>query len=425
VGFRHFAVIASIGVLVAYVITITFLPAALAKTNGPGPAPPPKSARLERFLAALTAWVIRKRWWVLGVTGVLTVAAAVTSRGLVVDHALMDQFDRSDPIRQTTELLEEHLEGVRPLDVSIRVDDESTLRDPSVLAEIDTVAAWAVAEPGVLGVSSITSVLHEAWAQITNDPRLRGEAFRSPDQVRALESLLRRGGYDALGHFLTEDGRHARLRIMVADIGAQKTMRLIHELERRLGPLDSRAEVTLTGEAFTGSVGTDAVVGDIIRSLGLAIVIIFVVLALLFKSLRLGLLSIPPNIIPLIGAMAWMVLRGMPLNIATGVIFSISIGLAVDGTIHVLARFREERQKHLGKSVALIRAARGTGRAIVITCLTLMLGFGVLLFSSFVPVRHFGELIAVSAAFCLVSTLIVQPALLRVGAVALTDIDEK
>jgi hypothetical protein len=425
VGFRHFAVIASIGVLVAYVITITFLPAALAKTNGPGPAPPPKSARLERFLAALTAWVIRKRWWVLGVTGVLTVAAAVTSRGLVVDHALMDQFDRSDPIRQTTELLEEHLEGVRPLEVSIRVDDESTLRDPSVLAEIDTVAAWAVAEPGVLGVSSITSVLHEAWAQITNDPRLRDEAFRSPDQVRALESLLRRGGYDALGHFLTEDGRHARLRIMVADIGAQKTMRLIHELERRLGPLDSRAEVTLTGEAFTGSVGTDAVVGDIIRSLGLAIVIIFVVLALLFKSLRLGLLSIPPNIIPLIGAMAWMVLRGMPLNIATGVIFSISIGLAVDGTIHVLARFREERQKHLGKSVALIRAARGTGRAIVITCLTLMLGFGVLLFSSFVPVRHFGELIAVSAAFCLVSTLIVQPALLRVGAVALTDIDEK
>ncbi len=424
VGFRHFAVIASIGVMVAYVVTITFLPSSIAVAKGPGPAPPAMEARLERFLGGLTAWVIRKRWWVLGVAGVLAVAAALTARSLVVDHALMDQFDTTDPIHVTTHILEEHLEGVRPLEVSIRVDDAAVLEDPSFLAEIDRVASWAKERPEVLGVSSVTGVLHEAWRQITGDPTAREEAFVSAEQVDALTALLRRGEYDALGHYLTEDGKHARLRIMVADIGAQATMALIADLEDELAAIDERADVTLTGEAFTGSVGTEAVVTDILRSLGIAIIIIFVVLTILFRSPRLGLLSIPPNVIPLLGAMAWMVLRGMPLNIATGVIFSISIGLAVDGTIHVLARFREERRRGFGRNVALVRAARGTGRAIVVSCVTLMLGFGALLLSGFVPVRHFGELIAVTAFFCLVSTVIVQPALLRVGARALSAVEK-
>ena len=97
------------------------------------------------------------------------------------------------------------------------------------------------------------------------------------------------------------------------------------------------------------------------------------------------------------------------------IIFSISLGLAVNGTIHVLARFREEMLSGLGREAALVRAANGTGRAIVISCVTLMAGFAVLLLSSFVPVRNFGELIAVTIGGCLVATLLVLPPLLRVA----------
>ena len=110
-----------------------------------------------------------------------------------------------------------------------------------------------------------------------------------------------------------------------------------------------------------------------------------------------------------------MGLRGIHLNAATAIIFSISIGLAVDGSIHVLSRFREERSAGLLPTAALLRSARGTGAAIVISCAALILGFGVLLLSNFVPVRRFAELIAVSVVGCLVATLIVQPALLRVA----------
>jgi predicted RND superfamily exporter protein len=111
-----------------------------------------------------------------------------------------------------------------------------------------------------------------------------------------------------------------------------------------------------------------------------------------------------------------MSLRGIPLNAATVIVFSISLGLAVDGSIHLLARYREEIGHGIGRNASLLRAARGTGRAVVVSCVTLMLGFGVMLLSSFVPVRRFGELIGVTVGLCLLSTLIVQPALLRVAA---------
>ncbi len=415
-AFRRFAVVASLGVMLAYVVTILFLPAALAKAKGPGPARPPRTEVLERSLAGLTVWVVRRPWRVLGITALIAGGAVFVSRGLSVDHALMDQFDANDPIARVTRVLEDRLEGVRPLEVSLQADDAAVFSDPSTVARIDRIERWTAEQPGILGVSTYTDVLHEVWSRLAGDPAARSDRLRTREQIDALFDLLRRSEHDPLSRFLASNGRHARMRIMVADVGAKHTMSFVDRLSPRLAHLEENGiRVTLTGEAYTGSVGTSAIVSDLVGSLSIAVVVIFVVLALLFRSIRLGLLSIPPNAIPLVGTTAWMVIRGIPLNLATAIIFSISIGLAVDGTIHVLARFREEKARGLVRSVALVRAARGTGRAIVVTCVTLMLGFGVLLLSSFVPVRHFGELIAVTAGLCLASTIVVQPALLRVG----------
>ncbi|MFW6197796.1 MAG: efflux RND transporter permease subunit, partial [Myxococcota bacterium] len=236
--------------------------------------------------------------------------------------------------------------------------------------------------------------------------------------VDALFTLLAQGDRDPLEAFVTEGGRRARLQVRLRDVGAQATLGFIEDLrgqmKRELQGVEN-VEFFFAGDAYTGSRGLEAVVHDLLGSLLTAVGIIFLLLAVLFRSLRLGLLSIPPNIIPLVFTMAYMVLRGIPLNAATVIIFSISLGLAVDGTIHVLARYREETLSGLGSSEALLRAARGTGQAIVVSSLTLMMGFAVLLFSSFVPVRHFGELIAVTVASSLIATMIVQPALLKVA----------
>ena len=107
--------------------------------------------------------------------------------------------------------------------------------------------------------------------------------------------------------------------------------------------------------------------------------------------------------------MMYMRLRGIPLSPATVIIFSISIGLAVDGTIHVLSRFREELRAGLDRDAALSNAAAGSGKAVLVSYLSLIVGFSLLQLSGFLPIRLFGELISVTVAGCLVATLVVLP----------------
>lgn len=417
---RHFGLTAGIGVMVAYLVTITFLPAVLTWIRPPKrPAATSKhdGGSLESFIENMTRAILKQPWAVLGLTAVLLAGTGYASTLLVVDHALLDQFDEDDPVYQTTRLLEEKLDGVRPLEVSLRFDDAAMATSPETLAALDEVIAWADAQDSVLSTMSPMRLLRQTLVLLSRDEEARTAAFVSTAQVQALRDLLAARGDSPLEMWLTEDGRHMRLQLKVRDVGAQETMRLTAELEGKLAEaLPSSAAIGFTGEAFDGSAGMDAVVDDLISSLALALVIIVVILTLLFRSIRLGLLSIPPNLIPLVFTGAYMVWRDIPLNAATVIIFSISLGLAVDGTIHVLARFREEtRLNGLSTESALILAARGTGRAIVVSCITLMAGFSVLLFSNFVPVQRFGELIAVTVGCTLFATLIVQPVLLKVA----------
>ena len=415
---RRFAVTAAAGVMIAYVVTIGFLPPAITAFRAP---PAPRSGSffsgiLEKAIVDLTRAVIRRPWTVLAGAAALLALSVFVGSGIEVDTALMDHFDEDDEVFEATILMDEELEGVRPLEVLLTSDTAGRFRDPEVLAAVDSAAAWASDQRGVLRATSVPTYLRETYYLITGDPETRAAPLRSREQIDALATLLAQREPDPLASFLSADGRTLRIEVRMQDVGAQRTIAMIDDLRAHLRErLPDDVGVTMTGEAYTGSVAVASVVRDLLGSLATAVVVIFGMLTLLFRSVRLGLLSIPPNVIPLALTLAWMVERAMPLNIATAIIFSVSLGLAVDGTIHVLARYREERGEGHSVDDALLRAAAGTGRAIVVSSITLMLGFLVLLLSAFVPVRHFGELVAVTVASCLVATLIVQPALLKVG----------
>ncbi len=417
---RHFGVTSGLGVMVSYVVIITFVPAILTWVT------PPKRSDVRRertsmfttVTTGLVARLLRWRWAVLGVTALFTAGAAYVASQITVDHALLDQFDETDPVYTTTLLIEEKLAGVRPLEVVLVSTEEDHFMDPKMVQKIQRIRNWAALRPEVIRSLSYGDMLRESYALLTDDPTVRSEFFKSKKQVKGLVTMMSQRQPSPLSEWLTEDGNKARIQFKLRDVGAQATMRFLDVLENVIeGSLrgDDTVSVSYTGEAYTGSRGQAAVVNDLLGSLFVAVVIIFLLLAFFFRSIRLGLLSIPPNLIPLVATMAYMVWREIPLNVSTVIIFSISLGLAVNGTIHVLARFREEMHHGIGREAALVRAARGTGRAIVISCVTLMAGFSVLLLSSFVPVRNFGELIAVTIGGCLVATLVVLPPLLRVA----------
>ena len=335
-----------------------------------------------------------------------------------VDHALLDQFDETDPVYTTTLLIEEKLGGVRPLEVVLASTEQDHFMQPEMIDSIQRIRNWAALRPEVIRSLSYADMLRESYALLTGDPSVRSENFKRVKQVRGLVTMMSQRNSSPLSYWLTEDGTKARIQFKLRDIGAKATLRFVdelrHEIDSELGN-DKTVSVSFTGEAYTGSLGQVAVVSDLTGSLLLAVVVIFLLLAFFFRSIRFGLLSIPPNLIPLVATMAYMVWREIPLNVSTVIIFSVSLGLAVNATIHVLARFREEMRGGIGREASLVRAMRSTGRAIVISCITLMAGFGVLLASSFVPVRIFGELFAVTFGGCLVATLVVLPPLLRVA----------
>lgn len=432
---QRFGVTAGIGVLIAYVVTIGFLPPAMTLFDPPLPprermritlrikrakedAPRADRGLLERAIVVLTAKILRRPWPFIVGAALLMGGFSWMAIKVTVDSALLDEFDEEDEAVVSTLLLEEKLEGVRPLEIMLEAEDPARFDDPEVIAAIDETQAWLREQDGVLGTVSISDYLHETWAQIAGDDEARTERFASAEQVDALRTLFAGVEPDPLNAFITEDGRVARIQVRLADIGAARSIVVIDALRARLderfGPLG--IDVSMAGEGYTGSVGLNAVVRDLLGSLSTAVLIIFGMLVVLFGSWRLGMLSIPPNVLPLVGTVAWMAMRDIPLNAATVIVFSISLGLAVDGSIHLLARYKEEIANGIGRNAALVRAARGTGRAVVVSCVTLMLGFGVMLTSSFVPVQRFGELIGVTVGMCLLSTLIVQPALLRVAA---------
>jgi len=462
---RRLGLTASLGVLAAFLITVLLLPSALrflrarrwergftvASTTGEATGEPGDDGQqgggggfLEAVAVRLFRFGLDRRGLVVGLAVLLFAGSVAAASQLRVDSAVLDQFDPADPAYQATRLQEDKLAGVRPLEVmlSLRRDDGAqasategageapigtadgpTFVDAERLAALDRVADWAEGRDEVITTTSPSDFLHGLWRLLTGDPEVLDQAFVDDDQVRGLVRLLRQREDGPLDRYLAENGRVARLELRLRDVGARASLRFFEDLEeaidRELRPAlqdDGLAlGVEMTGEAYVGSLVVSTVVGDMLGSLGTAVVIIFGFIMVLLRSPRLGLLAMPPNILPLTLAMAWMILRGIPLNAATAITFSVSLGMAVDGSIHLLARFREERASGRSVDDCLLRAARGTGRAVVVSNLTLMAGFAVLVWSGFVPIRRFGELIAVTIAATTFTTLVLLPALLRLG----------
>lgn len=404
---RRFGLVTAAGVLVAYLVTMTFLPASLRLARGHPPRPPTRGGAV---LARIAARAARRAGWVAAGFAALGVVAAVGAASVRPDGGLLDQFDPDDPNHRATRLVEASLEGVRRVEVELAADD-GVLGTAAGLRALDDFARWAEARSGVLAVSGPHRTLSDAWVTFTGDRAAGDAALASEARVAALRELVALGGTDPLRGALAPDGGEARLTVHVADAGVAEMAGLLAAVDARLDPLRGRGvRVTLGGEAVHATAGLGLVVGDLLSSLGVAILLIFGVLGLLFRSLRLALLSVPPNLLPLLVVLGYMGVRGIPLGPATVIVFAVSLGLAVDGTIHLVCRLQEEARARRVAG-ALVRAVRGTGRAIVLGAGTLLVGFGALTTSAFVPVRLFGELSLVAIGTALVAELVLVPAL--------------
>jgi hypothetical protein len=402
---RRFGLTAALGVMLAYLITVIFLPAALPDFRV-RPSGPRTGGGLDRAIRRLTRLATRRPRLVVGLSALAFLGAVAVGGGVRLDGALVDQLEPGSRVRETVRILEDELDGVRTLEVGFE-GPEGRYASGAGLREVARFEAWLRTQPEVLRVGGPGELVGALWQQLAPGAE-RAEAWRDPERAAALAALADAAAPETWARRVSEDASRARVVVRVRDEGQRPIGRLIDRIEAQL----AGADAVVGGEAYRTARGLVRLVEDLTASLALAVLVIFVMLGLLLRSVRLGLISVLPNVLPLGLTLAYMALRGIPLQASTAIVFSVSIGLVVDGTIHILARYREEIGHGRARRAALRASMAGSGRAVVIGALTLLLGFIALLFASFVPIRLFAELSIVAIATALVAELLVLPALL-------------
>ncbi|RMG11694.1 MAG: hypothetical protein D6731_15110 [Planctomycetota bacterium] len=425
---RRFGLTAAAGVGLAYVVTIAFVPLAFSVLSPRlGQEPQRVDALFDRLSLRLGRWVLRRRGRVLAGALLCTAIAIALGARVRIDNNVYEAFDPDDPFALANARLERDFGGIVSLSLVVAWEaDASGPLTPEALAYLSELEDFLRAR-GVLPLSVADLVAEGNAALRRGDPAAR-RVPETPEACRAAflavsAALETTGRGEALRRLWSSPRRWTRIVGQVGDLGSTRLNGIFAAIEERLAR--DRARHTelglrcfLSGDGPVASRGVDRLIGDLFVSLLTAFAFIVPVLCLLFRSLRAGLVSTIPNLLPLIATLGFLGATGRELRVTSVIVFSISLGLAVDDTIHFMVRFGEEwRRAGVGRTAyarALLRTYRGAGSAIILTTLLLTAGFSALLLSDFPISRSFALCMEVTIVAALLGDLLVLPAVLAV-----------
>lgn len=411
---QRFGFWAAVGVGIAWGCTVTIVP--LWLTFRPIPVRGHEGGeggdRVDRALKALAVLPNQYPNATIGFWSLLAVLAIWGTMSVRQDSRLLEELFDDDPVSIAQHWAEDRGFAILPVAVDFS-GEPGVFRDPAVLADLDDFARWLRTQAIVGRTGSLADLAAELHRL------LEGEAGLYDDPAALAQALfLVESGDDpdVLWSWVTPDFGRSQVQIMRYDHGMvayehfERDMR--RELEARFGP-DHPLEWHITGSTIMAVRAVRNIVNDLLASLGTAFVIIAILMAFLFRSIRIGLISLVPNVLPLLFAAAVMGVAGYNIRISSGIIFSVALGIAVDDAIHFLARYRLERQAGVAQDLAVERTLRTAGRAMLWTTVLLVAGFAVLASSGFRGIVEFGLLMAVVLASALAVDLTLLPALLR------------
>jgi hypothetical protein len=406
----------AIGVFLAYALSFTLLPALLVLL--PTPVPSERRVRaswLDRTVHALLRMVIARRRSVLPIALVVVACSTVFIPRLKVNNHLLEDLPASDPHKQGFLWFERDFGGVRPFEMEVVLTaGQGSLWDLERMRAIEKVQHYLEEEHGVSAVLSPVTAL-----RYLNRAANGGSASfdRLPDDQAGVDRLRRqarqfigRRGSNAL---ITGDGQRARITGRMVDEGGHVHARrneALHRFLATLGP--SGVEFHQTGMAFLIDRNNRHLSRNMLLSLGSSFLLIAGIMAWIFRSIRVVLVALLPNVVPLFFIAGLMGLLGIDLKVSTAIIFSNAFGIAVDDTIHLLAKLRIELARGLSLAYAMKRTYLSGGKAVIVMSFMLCSGFITLIASDFASVYYMGLLISITLAVALLTELFLLPVLI-------------
>ncbi len=426
---REFALFACFGMLSLLILLLTLFPVLLRVLPAPcadGRGETPVRRLLNRLIEVVVALNLRHRRRVLYAVGAVTLLCLAGIPLIRVETNPVGFFRESTPISRHFADIHRHLSGCFPVNVVVQAPVEDFFESPENIAVLTKLGRFAERLPGVDKSISFADYL-KLVNYATN--RYRAEYYRLPEEafevrmaVNSYKSLL---GQDMLDRFMNPDFSRANILLFTHIASSRGFLDLKKQIldHVRSAYADRGLQWEVTGFGVVISASSQLLTRGQAKSFSLTLLIIFVIMLMLFLSVKVGLIAILPNLFPLVvnfGLMGWL---GIHLSVVTSLIASVAIGLAVDDTIHYLFRYNHEFKKDLNKDRAMADTIRQVGRPIVMTSLTICLGFAVLIFSSFKPTAVFGLLMVITMAAAMIGDLLILPALmLRVELVTAWDV---
>lgn len=409
-----FGLVGAFGVLLAAAIVLWLLPALMARWDrGPWHAPRRSLRLLDRVTGFAAHLAIRRAGWVVAIAAVLIAIALPQIRHVEVETDLYAFFDDHHPITQSTRQVEEELSGVMALEVVFQGPEWDSLQAPDRLQAIHSVQEWLDARPEVDYSMSLPDLVAEMhWAFNEEDP-----AFRTiPDSSDLVAQYLFIYDGRDLYDVVDRDFGRSRLLVNLNAHGAREINALMDDLRDRLEahpPADMQWDLAGMARLFADQ--ERLLIQGQLHSLYAVAGMLALLMLVMWRSVPLAAVSMLPNLAPLALIFAVMGFLGIWLDMATAMIASVAIGIAVDDTIHLLYGYRQRRLAGSSVAWALARTFRRTGRAITATTIVLVGQFLLLALSDFQPTAAFGLLTAFGLVAALIFDLLVLPALLVLG----------
>jgi len=407
----------AIGILLAFGVTVVLLPAVLCLIRPP---------RISHRAAPGGDWISRGLDRALRVvrrfpTIILLIGGLVLALGLGGAWRLkretnaIDFLKKKSDMRVALEFIEKHLTGVFTLEIVLR-GPPGSMKDPSVLRRVESLRSFLRTQPEVRKTLHVNDLVMEMNRVMHDgDPR-RYAVPDTREEVAQYLLLYEMSGGEELEPLMNADASSARISVRSVVMPAERGKALIDELERELAErFPGPVRATVTGVVPVWVQLDTYLLESQIRSFTIAALGIFVMMCILMGSVRVGLLSMVPNLLPIVATLGLMGWTGIRLDTATIMITSVALGIAVDDTIHFLARFKMELGRCGGDyDLAIQETLRSVGRAIVFTSIILFWGFITLTLGHFKPTVYFGFLTSLTMVVALLGDIFLLPVLLKI-----------
>lgn len=415
----EFGITASIGITFVYLVCLVMIPCGFSFM------PEPDSKQIKhlhnKFITGTLDRVIRlilnHRNAVYITATTVVVLGAIGISLMKSTGYMVDDLKETDPIRQDLSFFEENFDGLMPLEVTVDFGKPKQVLNLNNLQKLDKLSEELAQDEDISKPISLIEVIKFANQAFYNGKPVY---YKLPTNMTknfilkyASQSTGAIGGQ--ANSFVDSTLQRVRLSFRVKDIGTKKMQEKenkLYEIVEKHFPND-RYTVKVTGSSIIFFKGTQYLVFNLFTSLALAILLIAVFMAWMFKSKRMVLVALIPNIIPQIITAAIMGYFGIPIKASTILVFSIAFGISVDGTIHYLAKYRQELQgTNWSIRSSAVLALQETGQSMIYNAIILFFGFGIFALSNFGGTVALGILVSITLLAAMLSNLILLPSLL-------------